>query len=264
MPDSDAAMSEILIITDLIASDLPEASALSQAAQVDAFLASVAAANSSGGGFPTVTARVIDSLQWASNPPDPAALFCPLTLDLPTNVVFWGSDIFSVCRSLRRGDEQLDHIVLGVTEPIELPESARAGLPTRLWLPIVLTAKGPLYGELIGLNPEPIPQLKQSVASTPAQTPSYAQPIHLADQQRQPIYQRSFQLLSALNAPASVYLVEWSVELQHEALSAMRLVGIAPFPDGPAIASVGVQTPDLYTCYWKCIAGEPLGELTIV
>ena len=47
-----------------------------------------------------------------------------------------------------------------------------------LWLPVVLTGKGPLYGEVIGKD-----------ASSPH---GYLQPIDLSDPQRQPLYRLGF------------------------------------------------------------------------
>ncbi|HAN46719.1 MAG TPA: hypothetical protein DCQ32_09245 [Cyanobacteria bacterium UBA8156] len=112
-----------------------------------------------------------------------------------------------------------------------LPASAPAG---QHWLPIIWTARGPLYGE--------------AIAATGSHT--YRQPYPLSDRQRQPLYRSAFWLLDHLGATPGVYLMQISIDpLQFD-----RLI---PFPDRPAIASIGVQEPDLFACHWRCITGQP-------
>jgi hypothetical protein len=38
---------------------------------------------------------------------------------------------------------------------------------------------------------------------------------------------------------------------------------VLPFPDERAIASIGVQTPDLFACHWRCITHQPINDLSI-
>jgi hypothetical protein len=116
-----------------------------------------------------------------------------------------------------------------------------------LWLPIVLTTRGPLYAEVIG---------KTNSASGHR---TYHQPIHFTDELRQSLYHFSYRLLKRLSAPPSVYLVQFGV--QDYTLYFDRLW---PFPAQPAIASLGVQTPDLIECYWRCLTGQPILDLTIL
>jgi hypothetical protein len=110
------------------------------------------------------------------------------------------------------------------------------------WLPIIATLRGSVFAEVIGQNEE---------------TDAYIQPIHLNDRQRQPLYRLGFQLLNHLQAPPSVYLLQfgWS---DSQSLLFDRLI---PFPDTPAIASVGVQSPDLFACHWLCLTEQPLPEI---
>ncbi len=115
-----------------------------------------------------------------------------------------------------------------------------------LWLPVVLTIKGPLYGEVIGKD-----------VSSPH---GYLQPIDLSDQQRQPLYRLGFDLLHHLQAPPSVYLIQFGL-LELEAIGFDRLF---PFPAAPAVASLGVQEPDLFTCHWYCLTGKPIRDLLIL
>lgn len=113
------------------------------------------------------------------------------------------------------------------------------------WLPIALTAKGPLYGEAIAFDPE---------------QGHFAQPCHLSDAERQPTYRTGFRILQALDAPPSLYLLQFSLG-DRGRLVVDRLF---PFPARPALASHGVQKPDLFACYWTCILGARLRDLVIV
>lgn len=115
-----------------------------------------------------------------------------------------------------------------------------------LWLPVVLTAKGPLYGEVIGRdihNPH-----------------GYRQPIDLSDQERQPLYKLGFDLLSHLQAPPAVYLMQFGLVAEKE----VGFDRLFPFPAAPAVASLGVQEPDLFTCHWYCLTGKPIRDLLIL
>jgi len=88
---------------------------------------------------------------------------------------------------------------------------------------------------------------------------SYYQPVHLSDRHRQPLYRLGFQLLDVLSAPPAVYLLQFAWAEEYK-VCFDRLI---PFPDKPAIASVGVQTPDLFECHWLCITGQPIHDLVI-
>lgn len=105
-----------------------------------------------------------------------------------------------------------------------------------LWLPIVLTKKGPIYGEVIGEGEIPN---------------SYEQPIDFSnhgsdgydDQIRQSLYYLGYQLLESINAIPSVYLLQFRM-LEQE----IFFDRLWPFPATPAIASVESQQPDLFAC----------------
>lgn len=114
-----------------------------------------------------------------------------------------------------------------------------------LWLPVVLTAKGSLYGEVISQD-----------ATSPHR---YHQPVDLSDQERQPLYKLGFDLLHYLQAPPAVYLMQFgfiNAEVGFDRLF--------PFPAAPAVASLGVQEPDLFTCHWYCLTGKPIRDLLIL
>ncbi|NJK34079.1 MAG: hypothetical protein HC919_03525 [Oscillatoriales cyanobacterium SM2_2_1] len=110
------------------------------------------------------------------------------------------------------------------------------------WLPVVLTARGPLYGEVIG----------RTAAG------HYVQPVATTDAQKQPLYGLARHVLDHLAAPPAVYLFQ--VAFGDPTLTFDRLI---PFPDHPAIASVGVQEPDLFRCHWLCLTGNPIRDLII-
>jgi hypothetical protein len=111
------------------------------------------------------------------------------------------------------------------------------------WLPIVCTARGIMYAEVIS-------RLKND---------QYHQPYHLQDKLRQPLYRLGFQLLEYLNAPPAVYLLQFDFDNSKSFLFD-RLI---PFPDKPAIASVGVQEPDLFECHLLCTTNQPIYDLVI-
>lgn len=125
------------------------------------------------------------------------------------------------------------------------------------WLPIILTAKGPLYGEVIGRRQRDSVSLLAETPASPQQV-GYVQPVHLSDTWRQPLYAFGFRLLRYLTATPGVYCLQFG--WQEHRLCFERLW---PFPIKAAIASLGVQTPDLFACHWLCLAGLPILDLQI-
>ena len=115
--------------------------------------------------------------------------------------------------------------------------------PGNCWLPIVNTARGALFAEVIGQNAQG----------------AYFQPLDLTDRQRQPLYRLGFQLLDYLQAPPAVYLLQFQLS-ETGAILFDRLI---PFPDKPAMASIGVQEPDLFECHWRCITHQPVRDVII-
>ncbi|MGJ3246435.1 MAG: hypothetical protein ACFE0I_10215 [Elainellaceae cyanobacterium] len=164
-------------------------------------------------------------------------ILCPLTLNIPETLDFAGRSLYSKCRdvpALRRyvHDQWGD-----------------AGGSGEFWQPIVWTAKGPLYAEVIG----------QPAALSSPKTPSrFSQPFHLADRLRQPLYHLGYRLLNSLNAIPGTYLIQFGIH--HQRLCFDRLY---PFPALPAIASIGVQTPNLFECHWRCLINQPILDLAI-
>jgi|GEM_PF-5142734 len=107
-------------------------------------------------------------------------------------------------------------------------------------LPLAQTAKGTLFGEVVGCVDG-----------------RWQLPIHGSDRHRQALYRLGRQLLDALDAPVGCYFLQFSWD---EGVVFDRLW---PFPTVAALASVGVQTPDWFTAYYRCLAGQPLRDLRI-
>lgn len=168
----------------------------------------------------------------------PQTLLCPLTLNLPTPIPLAAQSIYQSCRDQ-----------VGLRQRVEQWQYATG--TGDLWLPIVQTAKGALYAEVIG-------QLPRSTSEGETTEPTYSQPIHLNDEWRQPLYELGFRLLKTLAAPPAVYLMQFGITEQ-----TLYFDRLLPFPDLPAIASLGIQTPNLFLCHWHCLIGKPIYDLMI-
>lgn len=164
-------------------------------------------------------------------------IYCPLTIQLPDKFQFPQRDLYQACQDVQQRR-------IWVEQKLAYPANFAESWLGDLWLPIVLTAKGPLYGEVIGEGVMPN---------------SYQQPVDLPDQQRQPLYNLAYQLLDSLNAPPSVYLLQFGIVEQQIVFDRLW-----PFPAAPAIASLKVQQPDLFNCHWRCLTGQPIVDLTIM
>lgn len=189
--------------------------------------------------YPSATApdtvHVLPAADWLSPSVEQDAIVLPLTLALPETLDFPQSAIYRACDAITELRQQVtDQVGLAVGDG-------------QYWLPIVFTVKGPLYAEAIAPQP----------ASTPTD-PSFIQPLHLTDRQRQPLYHLGIRLLTLLQAPPAVYLLKFGLEGDR-----VWFDRLLPFPGVAAIASLGVQTPNLYTCHWQCIMGQPIFDLSI-
>lgn len=163
---------------------------------------------------------------------------CPLTLELPDWLEFPEKEVYQLCRDqrgLRQRLEQWQYLT-GAGD---------------FWLPIVLTARGPIYAEVIGSR-------EQNPPPKAAPAHCYIQPVHLADVWRQSLYELGHRLLQSLKAPPAVYLLQFG--FQEQTLVFDRLL---PFPAVPALASLEAQTPNLFECHWHCLLGKPLYDLQI-
>jgi hypothetical protein len=164
-------------------------------------------------------------------------IYCPLTIQLPKWLVFPSQKIYQSCQD-----------ILGrrtwVEEHLKCKSNPNLNWLGDLWLPVVWTADGPLYGEVIGEGVMPN---------------AYEQPVELADNLRQALYSLASQCLEALEAPPSVYLLQFSVIEQEIVFDRLW-----PFPAAPAIASLGVQSPDLYSCHWQCLTDQAIAEIQML
>ncbi|NJN75559.1 MAG: hypothetical protein HC796_04185 [Synechococcaceae cyanobacterium RL_1_2] len=166
-------------------------------------------------------------------------ILCPLTLQLPKladNFEFEEQALFQNCQRIH----ELRHWVQTQLGMWVLQDEQQLGT---FWLPIVCTSKGNLYGEVIEEDFMPN---------------SYRQPLDLPDVIRQPLYNLGYQLLQHLEAKRGVYLLQFQIHTKQVVFDRLW-----PFPAAPAIASIGIQQPDLYTCHWHCILDKPIQELFI-
>jgi hypothetical protein len=164
-------------------------------------------------------------------------IYCPLTIQLPKWLVFPSQTIYQACQD-----------ILGrrtwVEEHLKCKSNPNLNWLGDLWLPVVWTADGPLYGEVIGEGVMPN---------------AYEQPVELADNLRQALYSLASQCLEALEAPPSVYVLQFSVIEQEIVFDRLW-----PFPAAPAIASLGVQSPDLFSCHWQCLTDQAIADIQIL
>ena len=160
----------------------------------------------------------------------PKAIYCPMTLAVPPTFQFWGQSIGKFCQDI----ELLRALAANTT-------GVKVGAGGNLWLPVIWTAQDPVYGETIGKNGD-----------------DYQQPVPLEDIDRQSLHRFGHQLLTQLTAPPATYLVQFS-----KAETGIVFDRLFPFPAIPAIASIGVQQPDLFDCHWRCITGQSIGNVSI-
>jgi hypothetical protein len=144
-------------------------------------------------------------------------IWCPLTIQLPN----WVN-----CRDIEERRAWVAHT-------LHYKTSQGDSSFGDLWLPITVTSKGLEYGEVIGEGMIPN---------------AYSQPISLERESLKSLYRLAAQLLDNLQAPASVYLLQF--RLAHREVVFDRLW---PFPAAPAIASLRGQQTDLYAAYWNCL-----------
>lgn len=169
------------------------------------------------------------------------SILCPFALEVPADLVFWGQSIYHHCQD-----------VPGLRQRV-----AAWGYATgegALQVPIVWTARGPLYGEAIA--PGQAVTIHAMDGAPP--TAPYIQPLHLSDRQRQGLYRLGGTLLRSLAAPPAVYLLQ--VDLRGETPVFDRLW---PFPTPAAIASLATQTPDLFSAHWRCLTGRSVRDIAI-
>jgi hypothetical protein len=160
-----------------------------------------------------------------------STIYCPLTIQLPDWFKFPAASIYKACRDI-------EGLRKWVERNLAYQTSNKDACSGDLWLPVVLTAKEALYGEVIaeGVMPN-----------------SYEQPSDLTDDLRPSLYNLVDRLLESLSAVPSVYLLQFRLLGQEIVFDRLW-----PFPAAPAIASIGDRQPDLFACYWQCLLDRPI------
>lgn len=162
--------------------------------------------------------------------------YCPLTIKLPDWFKFRLSEVYQAC-------DEVDQRRIWVKENFGYRTSKENIFLGDLWLPIIATEKGIVYGEVIGEGEIPN---------------SYQQPVDFPDNWRQPLYRLGYSLLQSINALPSVYLLQFKM-LDQEII----FDRLWPFPATPAVASIDIQQPDLFTCHWHCLSAQPFFDIKI-
>lgn len=196
-------------------------------------------------------------------PTTPQPLLIPCTLSLPSLAtlgallpVGWTDHLVQRCRDvagLRAWVAEQD-AGLGV-----LAGQAQVG-----WLPLIVTARGVLYGEAIAADPD--------FAAVESQRTLYRQPWHLNDRQRQQLYGVGRSLVTELNLPWGVHLMQFrgvprssdsARVTDSPADHSLAFDRLYPYPGPPALASCGRQEPDLLSCHRACVLGQPVRDVVI-
>ncbi|MBE9226307.1 hypothetical protein IQ264_12825 [Phormidium sp. LEGE 05292] len=196
--------------------------------------------------FPT-TIKVFGKTDLNSLNLPKGVVFCPLTLNLPSNFDFPEKAIFKACENV----EFLRYLIAQKFGYITRPGN--------FWLPVVLTQKGPIYAEAIARSaaPEAIGPASETSPALQVEL-NYYQPVHFSDIMRQQIYEMAYKILKFLNASPATYLMQFGF-IDKE----IWFDRVFPFPAAPAIASINTQIPDLFTCHWYCLTNQPIIDLTI-
>ncbi|MDJ0658972.1 MAG: hypothetical protein QNJ42_05715 [Crocosphaera sp.] len=181
-----------------------------------------------------MAAATLWSKKAQASKPDSDIVYCPLTIEVPNWLSFPGQKIYQDCKDIK-GKRQWVDKTLGYKTSIG---DSWLG---DLWLPIAVTPKELIYGEIIGEGAFPN---------------SYEQPISLKESLRRPLYDLAQGLLESLDAPSSLYLLQFSLKGQTIVFDRLW-----PFPAAPAIASLRYPHPNLFTCYWQCLTHQPLPSL---
>ncbi|XTZ20378.1 MAG: hypothetical protein ACQZ3M_02465 [cyanobacterium endosymbiont of Rhopalodia fuxianensis] len=162
-------------------------------------------------------------------------IYCPLTIEIPYKFSFPRQKLYQTCKDIP-GLRQW------VEQNLGYKTSIRDSWLGDLWLPIVVTGKQMLYGSVIGEGTIPN---------------SYEQPVDLDRKVEKSLHSLAQELLTSLNAPPSVYLVQFRL-FSNEII----FDRLWPFPAAPAIASLRCEQPNLFTCHWYCLTQKPIVQVT--
>lgn len=161
-------------------------------------------------------------------------IYCPLTIQLPEYFDFSSKSIFTACKDISGRRRWVE-------KHLGFKTSVGDSWLGHLWLPIILTKKQPLFGNIIGEGA--IPNF-------------YEQPIDFPASKRKPLYKLATNLLDSLNATPAVYLLQFSLYSNEIVFDRLW-----PFPAAPALASLKGPQLDLYTCHWLCLTGKTITDM---
>ncbi|BAZ44073.1 hypothetical protein NIES4102_10790 [Chondrocystis sp. NIES-4102] len=163
------------------------------------------------------------------------AVYCPLTIQLPDYFDFPQKQIYSDCKDINARRRWVE-------KNLGFKTSVGDSWLGHLWLPIIMTDK-PLFGEIIGEGSMPN---------------SYEQPVDIPHRQRKSLHILAQELLNSINATPATYLLQFS--LYNGEIVFDRLW---PFPAAPALITLKTQQPDLFTCHWRCLTGQPVLDINV-
>lgn len=196
---------------------------------------------STGDTVTCLAASQVDHAWREIDPDDPdATILCPLTLAIAADLEFPGQSIYARCQD-----------VAGLRRWVADTWGYATGAGT-IQVPIVWTARGPLYAEAIA------PVHEVDIQGSDRPTMPYLQPLHLSDRQRQSLYRLGGNLLRSLSAPPAVYMLQVAILVDD-----LIFDRLWPFPTEAAIASVGCQTPDLFTAHWRSLTQRSVVDVAI-
>lgn len=160
---------------------------------------------------------------------DSGVICCPLTIQLPYEFNFPGRNVWRSCQDIKGRRRWVEEKLNYKTSVNDTPLGD-------LWLPIIVTKEGLLYEEIIGEGAMPN---------------SYQQPVNLPDRIRHSLYNLAEKVLKSINKTPGVYLLQFCLRK-----SEIIFDRLWPFPAAPALASIQMQQPNLYTYHWHCLSGK--------
>ncbi len=157
---------------------------------------------------------------------DSGAIYCPLTIQLPHEFDFPDRKVWRSCQDIK-GRRRWVEDKLGYKTSIN--DSPLGDM----WLPVIVTDKGLFYEQIIGEGAMPN---------------SYQQPVNLPEQTLQSLYNLAYKLFESIDATPGVYLLQFCLRQSNIIFDRLW-----PFPAAPALASIRMEQPNLYTYHWYCL-----------
>ncbi|MEM8718209.1 MAG: hypothetical protein AAGE84_02715 [Cyanobacteria bacterium P01_G01_bin.39] len=162
-------------------------------------------------------------------------IYCPLTIQLPDYFDFPQRQIFAACKDINSRRRWVE-------KNLGFKTSVGDSWLGHLWLPIILREQ-PIFAEVIGEGSMPN---------------SYEHPVIIPKRQQKSLHGLGKELLDSLDAPPASYLLQFS--LYNGEIVFDRLW---PFPAAPALITLKTQRPNLFTCHWNCLVGNPITKISV-